>query len=203
MSIPVELAAGRVAVRRAARVLTEVFAPAVLAAAMPVVIALHASDSVAAGAGWGLLVVVFTAAIPYGVIWLGVRRGQLTDHHIGERGQRRKPLMLGVASVLVGLTVLTVAGAPRELVVMTLVMLLLLLAVGVINLAWKLSAHAAVAAGSAAVLVIVFGPVLLIAVPVVAAVGWSRVELRDHTTAQVLAGAAGGVLLSALFAVLR
>ncbi|HEY2673260.1 MAG TPA: hypothetical protein VGJ07_23220 [Rugosimonospora sp.] len=203
MSVPVELPAQRVAVHRIARALTEMFAPAVLAAVMPVVIALHATDSVAAGAGWGLLVVVFTAVIPYGVIWLGVRRGQLTDHHIGVRSQRRKPLMFGLASVLVGLAVLVLAGAPRELVVMTLVMLLLLLVVGAINLVWKVSAHAAVAAGSAAVLVMVFGPALLLVVPVVVAVGWSRVELRDHTAVQVVVGAVVGVVLAGLFGVLR
>ncbi|WP_223874687.1 phosphatase PAP2 family protein [Salinispora oceanensis] len=65
-----------------------------------------------------------------------------------------------------------------------------------INQVWKLSAHAAVSAGSAGVLINVFGPALLVVVPVVALVAWSRVRLRDHTTSQVLAGAAVGVLVA-------
>jgi membrane-associated phospholipid phosphatase len=61
-----------------------------------------------------------------------------------------------------------------------------------------------VAAASAVVLVLVFGPALLATALVVAAVGWSRVRLRDHTVAQVLAGAAiGAVIAGVVFGLLR
>jgi membrane-associated phospholipid phosphatase len=200
VSTQTDLPIARPLAGRAARILTEVFAPAVLAAAMPLIIALHVSRSVAVGLGWGLLAALFSSVIPYGVIWLGVRRGQLTDHHIGVREQRRKPLVLGLASVLIGLAVLTVAGAPRQLVAMVVVMFVVLLVVTAINQRWKLSAHAAVAAGSVTVLVLAFGPALLVTALVVLAVGWSRVQLRDHTPAQVAAGALAGVMLAiALF----
>jgi hypothetical protein len=185
-------------VQRAARVFTEVFAPAVWAAAMPLIISVHAAGTVPAGLGWGLLAVVFSSVIPYGVIWWGVRRGELTDHHIGRREQRRKPLIIGLASVLVGLVLLIVLSAPRQLVAMVVVMLVVLLGTTAVNLRWKLSAHAAVSAGSATVLVLVFGPWLLFGAVLVALIGWSRVVLRDHTTAQVIAGTASGVLLAAL-----
>lgn len=77
---------------RIARVVTEAFAPAVLAAAMPVVMAVHATAPAwGAALAWAALAVFFTAAVPYGIVWLGVRRGRLTDHHIGVRAQRRTP----------------------------------------------------------------------------------------------------------------
>jgi hypothetical protein len=184
--------------------LTEIFAPAVQAAAMPIVVALHATGDLATGLGWGALAAVFSSAIPYGVIWLGVRRGRLTDHHIGVREQRRGPLVLGLLSVLVGLAVLVVANAPAEVVAMVVVMFTVLLAVTLVNQVWKLSAHAAVTAGSVTVLVLAFGPVLLAAALVVAAVGWSRVQLRDHTVGQVMTGAvAGAVIATVVFAQLR
>jgi hypothetical protein len=181
---------------RVARVLTEVFAPAVLAAAMPLILAVHAADSVATGIGWGLLAALFSSAIPYGIIWLGVRRGSLTDHHIGVRQQRRGPALLGLASVLLGLAVLLVAGAPRLLVLAAVLMFVVLLVVAAVNQVWKLSAHAAAAAGAATALIVVFGPVLLATALVVVAVAWSRVRLGDHTTGQVLAGAGVGALLA-------
>lgn len=134
--------------------------------------------------------------MPYGIIYLGVRRGTLTDHHIGVREQRRTPLLYGFFSLLAGLTVLVLLGAPRPLVAMVVVMFAVLLVTTGINQVWKLSAHAAVSAGSAGVLITVFGPALLVVVPVVALVAWSRVRLRDHTTSQVLAGAAVGVLVA-------
>jgi membrane-associated phospholipid phosphatase len=47
------------------------------------------------------------------------------------------------------------------------------------------------------VLTILFGPAGVVAWPAVALVGWSRVRLRDHTTAQVVAGAAVGAATAA------
>jgi hypothetical protein len=193
----------RTGLDRLARALTEVFAPAVLAAAMPLVVALHTAGGLGAGLAWGLLAALFSAVIPYGVILFGVRRGRLTDRHIGRREQRRGPLLIGLASVLVGVLALALAGAPRQLVTLVIGMFLVLLMVTAINHWWKLSAHAAVAAASTALLVLLFGPVLLVAVPVLLAVGWSRVRLGDHTAAQVAAGLLTGAALAlGIFAVL-
>lgn len=130
------------------------------------------------------------------LIYFGLRRGTLTDHHIGVREQRRRPLVYGLLSVLAGLAVLVLLGAPRPLIAMVVVMFAVLLVTTGINQVWKLSAHAAVSAGSAGVLINVFGPALLAVVPVVVLVAWSRVRLRDHSTSQVLAGAVVGVLVA-------
>jgi hypothetical protein len=188
-----------------ARVVTEVFAPAVWAAAMPLVVALVATaPRWSVGVGWALLAILFCAVVPYGIIRLGVHRGTLTDHHIGDRRQRRLPLVYGLTSVLVGLGVLVLLGAPRALLAMMLVMFAVGVAATAVNQVWKLSFHAAVSAGSAAVLVIVFGPALLVSAAVVAAVAWSRVRLADHTGGQVVAGALVGVAVAVpVFTLLR
>ncbi|MEU9373962.1 phosphatase PAP2 family protein [Streptomyces sp. NPDC048255] len=44
---------------------------------------------------------------------------------------------------------------------------------------------------------------MLLAVPVAAAVGWSRLVLRAHTAAQLLAGAVLGGTTALAFALLR
>jgi hypothetical protein len=140
---------------------------------------------------------LFSSLIPYGIIWLGVRRGRLTDHHIRVRRQWRTPLLLGLASVVAGLILLVLLDAPRQLTAMVTVMLAVLLGIAVVNQMWKLSAHAAVSTGSITVLVMVFGPWLMPAAALIALVGWSRVQLRDHTTSQVIAGALAGTVLAA------
>jgi hypothetical protein len=189
---------------RVARALTEVFAPAVLAAALPIVIGVHAGRTAPTGLAWGLLASVFSAIIPYAMVWYGVRRGRLSDRHIGVREQRTRPLVLGLVSVLVGLALLGLFGAPRELVALVVALFVGGLAATVINHFWKLSVHASVAAGSMMVLVLAFGPDLLATVIVVAAVGWSRVRLRDHTTWQVVAGTViGAVVTGPVFGLLR
>ncbi|SCE92645.1 phosphatase PAP2 family protein [Micromonospora mirobrigensis] len=181
---------------RAARLVTEVFAPAVWAAAMPLVVAVQAAGWVR-GPLWGLLAVFFSAALPYAVVRLAVRRGRLTDHHIGVREQRRGPLLFGMVCVLVGLALLTAFDAPRQLVAMVVVILAVLAVVTAVNQVWKLSVHCAVAAASVTVLAVLLGPALLAGYPLVALVAWSRVRLGDHTRAQVVAGTVAGVAVAA------
>ncbi|MFI5910211.1 phosphoesterase PA-phosphatase [Dactylosporangium sp. NPDC051541] len=189
---------------RLARLLTEVFAPAVLASLLPLVIGVHATGSVPRGLAWGLLASLFSAILPYTLIWYGVRRGRLSDRHIGHREQRTKPLAVGLVLVLVGLGLQLALHAPRELVALVVAHFLGGLVATVVNHFWKLSVHAAVAAGTMAVLALALGPALLSTAVLVAAVGWSRVRLRDHTTPQVIAGAVVGLLTTGpVFALLR
>ncbi|WP_307835635.1 phosphoesterase PA-phosphatase [Paractinoplanes ferrugineus] len=151
-----------------------------------------------------MLASLFCAVIPYAMILRGVRRGHLTDRHIGVREQRTKPLLLGLASVTVGVVLLLVLPAPRELTALIVASLAGgVIATGV-NHFWKSSVHAGVAAATTVVLTMVFGPWLLLTAAITAAVAWSRVHLRDHTTAQVLVGAAiGGVVAGVVFGSLR
>ncbi len=65
-----------------------------------------------------------------------------------------------------------------------------------ISLVWKISLHTGVAAGIVVVLAELFGwPLLALALGVVG-IGWARVELGDHTRAQVIAGALIGAVVS-------
>jgi membrane-associated phospholipid phosphatase len=147
---------------------------------------------------------VFAGVIPYGIILLGVRRGSLGDHHVTTREQRLRPLLAGLVSVAAGVVLLVVLGAPRQVVALIVAMLAGLAVTALITHWWKISAHAAVAAGTATILMAAFGPALAVAWPVVAAVGWSRVVLREHTLAQVLGGVPMGALVAGgVFVALR
>jgi hypothetical protein len=68
---------------------------------------------------------------------------------------------------------------------------------GVITLWWKFSVHAAITVGAATVLLVVLGPALLAAWALVAVIAWSRVQVGDHTPAQVLAGVTWGIVVNA------
>ena len=174
-----------------ARAVTEVLAPAVLVAVVSPLVAWHAG-----ALGWGLLIAVFAAGVPFAFILRGVRRGSYDNHHVGD--WRRRPLILLVAgaSVLVLLGLMLLGGAPRDLMALVVAMLAgLVLTLGVTVLArWKVSLHAAVAAGTATTLVLVFGAWLFASWAAVALVAWARVRMRDHTVAQVLVGVALGAL---------
>jgi membrane-associated phospholipid phosphatase len=192
------------ALDRVARGLTEVFAPAVLACGLPVVIGVHAGRTVLTGLGWGLVATLFGAVIPYAMILTSVRRGSLNDRHIGVREQRTKPLALGLVSVLLGLVLLVLLGAPRELVALVVASFVGGFVATAVNHFWKLSVHASVAAGTTVILALTFGPLLLVTAVLVAAVSWSRVRLGDHTPAQVVAGTVlGAAIAGIVFGALR
>lgn len=181
-----------------ARVLTEVFAPAVLVAVLLMAVGFHA------GSWWGVAAALFTAGIPMAYVVRGVRRGRLTSHHIPEREHRRGPLLFGLASVVVGTTALVLLGAPRELLALLAAGITGLVVFALVTAYWKMSIHAGVAAGTVSVLVAVYGPIALLGLPLVPLIGWSRLVLKAHTLAQVVAGSTVGALIaSTVFPALR
>lgn len=177
-----------------ARIITEAGAPWVIN-----IVASLLAGVVVGAPWWGVFVAMVCGGIPMFVILGGMRRGQASDHHVTDIKQRRwvLPAILGI--VVVGLVIELVAGAPRELIAWTAAALVVLVGIGVITIAghWKVSVHTAVAGGTTVLLAMMASPWILLALPLTAAIGWSRVWLGDHTREQVLAGAGLGIVLAA------
>ena len=184
----------------AARFATEAFSPAVLAVVVPVVVGARVADPPLLGVAWGALAALFVGVLPYLAIRVLMRSGRIRgDHHVPERRERALPIALALVSIVVGLVLLGALGAPAAVTRFGLVTVAVVVVVGLVNLAWKLSGHAAVVATCAVVVLIAYGPwSLLLSVPVVLWTGWSRVRLGAHTPAQVLAGAAAGAVLASV-----
>jgi membrane-associated phospholipid phosphatase len=186
-----------------ARAITELLAPANLAVGQLLLVGWHSAPG-SAGLGWGLLAATFCGLLPYGIVIAGVRRRRWTDRHLRARHQRPVPFLAGIASVLAGLAVLLALDAPRPLAALVVAMFAGLAATLLVTVWWKLSLHTAAASGTVAILALVFGPALILALPVIALVAWSRVRLGDHTPAQTLAGATlGGLVATTIFTALR
>lgn len=177
---------------RAARVVTETSAPAVLVGVL-----LLLQPLLSPGVSWlqGIVAAFFTVGLPFaGILWLK-RRGAVTDHHVGVRTQRAPILAASAVSLGLGALILVLLDAPAALfgeIGGVFIGMMLCLAA---NLVWKLSVHSAVAAYVGLVLLApipAFGPAL--ALLLASATGWSRVKLGDHTPEQVLAGHAAGCL---------
>lgn len=202
-SRPVERARGP-ARQRLARLVTELLAPAPTVAMLLVVVAWHSAAAASEALQWALLSVLFAALLPFLYILRGVRRKRLTDIHVYRREQRPRVLSIGIGSVIVGFALLTVLGAPRDLIALVGAMAVGLATSTLVTLFWKVSVHTAVNSGAVTILVLVFGEGLLIVTPLVALVGWARVEVEDHSPAQVVVGAALGAAVAAgIFPLLR
>ena len=152
----------------------------------------------AAGLGWGLLAAFFAAVLPTLFITRGVRRGRWGDRNVGTKRARLVVLSFIITSVAVGFLLLVALGAPPELSGYFGCMLVSVAVLTAITTAWKISIHCAVAAGSVTILGLIYGPWLLPAYALVALTGWSRVVLKDHTTAQVVAGSVLGAIAAVI-----
>ncbi|MFJ8625155.1 hypothetical protein ACIRD3_20240 [Kitasatospora sp. NPDC093550] len=150
------------------------------------------------GLGWAAFAALFAAVIPTLFIRRGMRKGTVEDRHVGHRQRRLTVLPFIMGSVLISFAVMILLDAPSDMTAMVLAMFASLIPILVITAWWKVSVHTAVAAGAVVCLAVALGPLWLLLGPVVAVIGWSRVVLRDHTTAQTVVGAAVGALTAGL-----
>jgi membrane-associated phospholipid phosphatase len=186
-----------------AKWLTEVFQPPVV-----VSIQLLASPLPEAGfpgtIGYGALAALFVCVLPLLVLLVLVRLGKVTDHHVSDRKQRAPVLLMALGCIAVGLLVLTAVDAPRSVTAMVLAVVGGVAVLAAVSPFWKMSGHAAAVSCAAVVLVLMLGAAwapLLLLVP---AVSWSRVVLRAHTPAQVVAGSLfGGVVMAGIWWLLQ
>ncbi|GGJ05754.1 hypothetical protein GCM10011581_48540 [Saccharopolyspora subtropica] len=183
---------------RAARALTEICAPWVIVVVLPLLVAWQATHRIGPTLVWGLLVAATSSILPMAVIVWGARKGRWEGHHVRNRSGRAVPFAALIALSSAGLALLWIGGAPRALLALDVAMIAALLVTAAITIRWKVSMHAAVAAGAVAVLATTWGPLCWLLAPLVAAIAWSRVRLRAHTPAQVAAGARIGALVGGL-----
>jgi hypothetical protein len=183
-------------IKKVARGATEVLAPWVWVILLPFAVA-AAAENLWKTLLWGFVVALTASVIPMAVIVRGARRGKWDGHHVTNREGRLVPLVTAGASLAAGTVIMVLGHAPRSMLALAGSMFASLIVSMAITfgLKWKISLHAAVAWAAVVTLAVVYGPwPLLIALPA-ALVAWSRVELGDHTTAQVLAGTAMGVIV--------
>ncbi|MHA6765703.1 PhzF family phenazine biosynthesis protein [Streptacidiphilus sp. PAMC 29251] len=128
-----------------------------------------------------------------------MKRGGLTDKHIRVRRQRVVPMAASLVSVIAGTVLLYVLHAPQAIAALVVAMLVGLVSALAVTVRWQISIHNAVAGGAALILILTFGPIAVPAAFIPVAVGWSRLVLKAHTMAQVIAGTALGGISALVF----
>ncbi len=181
--------------QRVARTLTNVLAPVPVGILALVLIAGRYTASARSAFAWVAVSVLLVTLVPLAYIVYLLRRGEVTDLHLNRREQRPRIILVSLVSWAVALAVLIGFRAPWQLVAFLAAGLLAFVVSGAITLRWKISFHTGVASGVVAVLTLIFGVGTLVTLPLLAVLAWARVELRDHTAAQVIAGVlvGGGV----------
>ena len=151
-----------------------------------------------AGLGWAALIAFFAAVLPTLFIRFGIRRWGWADRHVGAKRERMIALAFTTASVTAGVAAMIALGAPDKMTGYIAGMLASAVVIAAITVAWKISVHCAVASAGVLIAALTFSPDILAGYLLVGLVAWSRVELRDHTPAQVIGGTVLGAVMAAL-----
>jgi hypothetical protein len=120
-----------------------------------------------------------------------------TDLDVSDPARRAPLYGLGLIGYAIGIATFRVLDN-RLMFVMALAYLCVTLAMCVITLAWKISAHTAGIAGPTTALVFVFGtwavPLYALSILMV----WARVRLHSHTRNQAIAGLIVAVMITSI-----
>jgi membrane-associated phospholipid phosphatase len=188
---------------RTAKWLTEVFQPPVVVS-IQLLISPLAEDRFPGTIGYGALAALFVCVLPLCVLLVLVRLGKVTDHHVSDRKQRAPVLLMALGCIALGLLVLRAVDAPQSVTAMVLAVVGGVAVLAAVSPFWKMSGHAAAMSCAAVVSVQMLGAAwapLLLLIP---AVSWSRVVLRAHSLAQVVAGSLfGGVVMAGIWWLLQ
>jgi membrane-associated phospholipid phosphatase len=145
-----------------------------------------------------LTIAAITVLVTVVPLFLIIRRkvsaGKWSDYDISEPSERRSFYPFAAAAVALSCLVFWLLDFPRPLLIGVIISLFLLLAAMLINRFSKISLHLIFAAYCAMSLTAVSFWTASILIALAIAVGWSRVVLKRHTLAQVLGGAALGLI---------
>ena len=135
-----------------------------------------------------LVAFLFGSVFPMLVIYLMYKIGKVGDLDVTDRSQRKVPFILSILVYALGTIIMFALSAPAIVSALMFCYTMNTLVTFLISIHWKISVHAVGVAGPFTCLVYFFGwlysPLLLLIIPI----GWSRIELKAHTLAQVVAG---------------
>lgn len=179
-----------------ARLVSDILSPPVVWGVLALPIALRDSDSQGQALLWATIYILLVCVLPIVYITYMVRSGRITDIHMRVRQQRFKPFIVSLICTTIAWWTLRLMGAPPVLPLFALVSLVQLTVMTLITLVWQISLHAMSIAGAAIATLLLFGIIpALLTLPLVFLVGAARLKLERHTPAQVIAGAALGVVI--------
>lgn len=129
------------------------------------------------------------------VTWLKSRR---LDVDISNREDRIIPLLLSTMGAVFASFLISSRSPSSSLILISYVVVAMLISLTFITFVWKISFHSATLTAAVTLLVLFRGPefgwLYLLLIPVI----WSRLVLKQHTPAQLVAGTLGGVTITYL-----
>ena len=177
------------------RVISQVFHPILINIASFLIVGYASLSTHASGLRWAG-VCILTLILPPTIFYsIRLRQGAYADEDVSVREQRNELYLFGFIWVAIATTLLWLLGVPRPFLALMFCALALGLIGGVVNLFWKISAHATTIASAATVALLYSQALGLVLWACALIVGWARVRTRNHTPMQVLAGFCSAIVV--------
>jgi membrane-associated phospholipid phosphatase len=148
------------------------------------------TDSLSGALKWTAIALALSVAPVFFFILWQVRRKKLASLFPEQPEQRKMIYLLASVMAAVGGVVMWRFKAPEMLEISFIAGLAAVIVFMIINNYWKISLHTAFVSAAALMLTETFGARLAWLFLLLPLVGWARLELRLHTPAQLIAGAA-------------
>jgi len=171
-----------------AKILSYVFDGSVISIPILIIICLSIESDVIKALGWAFLCLTFTMIIPYLYVYILNRKKLIDDLHIPNRENRIKPLIITAVSNIIGFIILYILEAHLFLKTMFLAAIISTITIGIITYFWKISIHTAWMTFIIITFIILFGKWMMVLIPLIPVIGWSRVKIKRHTITQVITG---------------
>lgn len=188
---------------RFARHVSNILGPPAISLPFVLLVALYRASNQLSALLYGLITLFFLSIGPLAYIAIGVRTGKLSDMDVSKRSERAGPFLFGISSVVLGWLVLAVLQGPRNLQTVLIITAVSGVIMMLTTLWWKISIHTSSLGGAATMLTALYGAVMLPLFLLLILVSWSRVVLRRHTVAQVIAGSLVSIALALLILKIR
>ena len=171
-----------------ARRISQIFHPILLNIVSFLIVGYASLSTHASGLRWAGICILALILPPTAFYYLRLRQGVYSDEDVSVREQRNELYLFGFVWVLIATAGLGLLGVPAPFLALMICAMALGVIGGLINLFWKISAHAT-AIASTATIALLYAPSLGAALWACAVLlGWARVRTHNHTPMQVLAG---------------
>lgn len=124
-----------------------------------------------------------------------VKTGRMDSLFSNRRHQRHRVYVIGLFFDVMAIWILTLMSAPTILVAGLVAALASVICFAFINLWWKISVHSSSISAFVTVLFVIYGWWASFALILLPIMWWARVNLAQHTLAQVIAGSALSTLI--------
>ncbi len=169
---------------------SDLFSPPVLTGGLAVLLTRLTTPTWGAALSWSSLYVVVVDLLPLAYLIRLLRKGVVSDLHIGVRVERIRPLIAMLACMGLALLGALLFSAPQTLRIFLGLSLVQGVVLTVVTLIWQISFHAAAATALVAASGVIYGAtVALVLAPILLVVAWARLRLKRHTFRQIVAGA--------------